>query len=207
MSLISTWYILLKSKKEQMISMPQFCTYRSPKKIYSFRRGLFIVLKSTLCGFSMLLADFLNFLLYCSVLFAAANSDIPSPASSLHVSKIHESSRRDLQVGAHPYSLALNIATGCVRGESELPLPSQKTLERLHQEYRTHLLAIKVCKYELKYKQERQEDEGNEEHTIWTKIKILILPALQNDSVRVMTPFCLHLRINTRREKSSLGKW
>lgn len=46
--------------------MPQLCKYRSQKKIKNLRRGLFIVLKSTLCGFSALLAGFLNSLPYCS---------------------------------------------------------------------------------------------------------------------------------------------
>lgn len=77
-----------------MISMPQFCKYRSPEKMRNLRRGLFIPLKSTLlCGISTLLAAFLNFLLgsampgYFSVLFTGVKSDIPSPASSLHVSQ------------------------------------------------------------------------------------------------------------------------
>lgn len=81
-----------------MIPMSQFCKCRSPEKMKNLRRGLFILLKSTLlCGIFMLLAAFLNFLLcfvwpgYFSVLFTAVNSDIPSPASSLHISQIRVS--------------------------------------------------------------------------------------------------------------------
>lgn len=81
-----------------MISMPHSCKYRSPEKMKNLRRGLFILLKSPLlCGISTLLAALLNFLLgsvlprYFSVLFTAVNSDILSPASSLHVSQIRVS--------------------------------------------------------------------------------------------------------------------
>lgn len=96
MSLISIWYVLLQSKKQQIISVPQLCKYKSPKKMKNLRKGLFIALNSTL-----VVGRFPKFppvlLWYISVLFAAVKSDIPSPVSSLNVSQIHESSRRDLK--------------------------------------------------------------------------------------------------------------
>lgn len=54
----------------------------------------------------------------------------------------------------------MNVITNCVRirvsrRDGEFSLASQKALVRPHQEYRTHLLAIKVCKDVLKYKQRK----------------------------------------------------